>query len=125
MTELDTERPPTTGSAPAGWVPQDSFADRLARIRRHHRWNYTQASIECGFPRQNWRMWEVGGVEPSKLADVIKKIHARTGVDRDWLMWGDAALSGTTAQYYSTYPTLGYPADADSPPAAQRLIPAA
>lgn len=125
MTELDTERPPTTGSAPAGWVPQDSFADRLARVRRHHGWNYTQASVECGFPRQNWRMWEVGGAEPSKLAEVVSKIHARTGVDRMWLMWGDAGLQAPIRRYLRRYVYPGRLGAADGLAAAAGFVPAA
>lgn len=106
-------------------MPQDSFADRLARVRRHQGWNYAEASMECGFPRQNWRLWEVGESQPSNMAQVVEKIHTRTGVDRMWLMWGNAAGAKTTGEYYDPYPHLGYLADECVSPDTSGLVPAA
>lgn len=111
MTELEIARP----SADAGgvdWRPADTFADRLSRVRRHMGWNATEASAECGFGRQNWRKWEVEGTRPSDMAWVVEQIHARTGVDRVWLMWGSDRDDKLTCQYIeeyvSTYPGVPY-----------------
>lgn len=104
MTELETApaAAAATGGAASGWRPTDSFANRLSQVRREMGWNHTTASIECGFSRQNWRKWEMEGVRPSNMAEVVEKIHARTGVDRIWLMWGDA-MSSATRQYRGRY----------------------
>lgn len=107
MTELETARPSrdrtaSTGGSSTAWRPADTFADRLSRVRRHMGWNAAEASVECGFGRQNWRKWEVEGTRPSDMAGVVEKIHARTGVDRMWLMWGDAADGKPISEYFGT-----------------------
>lgn len=114
MTELDTARPSrdrtaSTGGSSTAWRPADTFADRLGRVRRHMGWNAAEASVECGFGRQNWRKWEVEGARPSDMAMVVEKIHTRTGVDLYWLMWGDGASPKPTGQYFGTALSAGCP----------------
>jgi hypothetical protein len=127
MTELDTARLPGAVSASPGgdWRPADTFADRLSRVRRHMGWNAAEASTECGFGRQNWRKWEVEGTRPSDMAQVVEKIHTRTGVDRNWLMWGDSVSAENTRQYFDTYASFGCMEDEQHPPVTLGLIPAA
>lgn len=101
MTDLDTAQvgPPVAG----GWVPNDSFADRLARVRRHQGWNYAEASEACGFARQNWRLWEVAGQMPRDKVDVAAKIAERTGCDFVWLLTGDPGSGKATVRYSLDY----------------------
>ena len=76
-----------TGIA-ARWIPTtDTFGARLALVRNAMGWNMKEAADECGINQTSWGNWEQG-VEPRGLAKAITKIVMRTGVDRDWLLWG-------------------------------------
>lgn len=72
------------------WRPADTFGSRLAWIRQELHWNVKQAADACGLPDQSWRNWE-DGRSPRSMSDVVQAIAAATGVDRDWLMWGQSA----------------------------------
>lgn len=83
----------------ASWVPVESFATRLVQLRRHLGWNQGEAAGRCGLDDGSWSNWE-RGVKPRDMASIVARIHAATGVDRDWLMWGTgsaANVSGDTA----------------------------
>lgn len=72
----------------ASWVPAETFASRLVRLRRELGWNQGEAAARCGLDDGSWSNWE-RGVSPRRMAEVVAAIHEATGVDRDWLMWGD------------------------------------
>lgn len=69
------------------WVPEDTFAARLALVRNHMGWNVKEAADECGIPEQNWRNWEAGR-SPHRIHEKVRKIADRTGVDYRWLLAG-------------------------------------
>jgi transcriptional regulator with XRE-family HTH domain len=82
-----TGRPPGDPSD-GGWVPEDSFADRLARVRRRMGWNFSEAGRACGVTGQSWRLWEQHDRPPRDLLEVAKKIAEGTGCDVVWLLTG-------------------------------------
>lgn len=69
------------------WVPEDTYGDRLARIRRQMHWNVSQAAEACGVSHQSWRNWEAGG-QPSKLMQTTRQIADASGCDPNWLLLG-------------------------------------
>lgn len=77
----------TTETTPRGWVPSDTFAARLVLARHQRRLTQQEAADVCGVSRATWALWE-GGAFPRNMPQVISKIAAGMGVDRDWLMWG-------------------------------------
>lgn len=72
----------TTGSA---WVPELTFAARLALVRNRMGWNAKEAALACGLPAQSWRNWEATK-RPHDFEAVCRKIADRTGCDLAWLM---------------------------------------
>jgi hypothetical protein len=78
----------TTYAVPAGAVPKDSFAARLAVVRVHAGGiNMTQAAKRAGLDAESWRRYEQGR-SPVNLPQVVHQIAEAFGVDREWLMWG-------------------------------------
>lgn len=77
----------TTETTPRGWVPSDTFAARLVLARHQRRLTQQEAADVCGVSRATWALWE-GGAFPRNMPQVISKIAAGMGIDRDWLMWG-------------------------------------
>jgi transcriptional regulator with XRE-family HTH domain len=71
----------------SGWVPRDTFATRLVLARAAAGMTRDEAAAACGLNRATWRLWEQGG-SPRNMAEVVSKIAAGLGVDRDWLLWG-------------------------------------
>ena len=74
-------------------------------VRRRMGWNIKEASAKAGLDDGSWSNWERGAL-PRNLAEVVGRIQAATGVDRDWLVWGtipaDATLSGPKPPYISS-----------------------
>lgn len=68
-------------------MPSDTFATRLLIARSQRDMTQQQAADACGINRATWALWE-GGSSPRNMADVVMKIAAGLGVDRDWLLWG-------------------------------------
>jgi transcriptional regulator with XRE-family HTH domain len=71
-----------------GTIPQWTLSDRLAKARDHARIDQDDLAREMGVSRQSISNWERGYAKPKRpyvwaWADV-------TGVDRDWLLTGDA-----------------------------------
>jgi transcriptional regulator with XRE-family HTH domain len=83
------------------WRPTTNFATRLRAVRRELGLQQDPFAALVGFPRPSVAAWE-GGTRPRDLADVVQKISTATGVDRDWLMWGDPADLGdpVTPQFF-------------------------
>lgn len=69
------------------WIPKDTFADRLAAIRRQKKLTQLEAARACALDDGSWSNWERGG-NPRNMADVVERIAMALNVDRDWLMWG-------------------------------------
>lgn len=69
------------------WIPEDTYGDRLARIRRQMRWNVKQAAEACGVNHQSWRNWEAGG-HPRDLLETMAEIARVSGCDPQWLLLG-------------------------------------
>ena len=70
------------------WIPDtDTFAARLALVRREMGWNIREAERECGISQNLWSNWEAGSA-PRDQIKVSEKISKRTGVDLVWLMLG-------------------------------------
>jgi transcriptional regulator with XRE-family HTH domain len=80
------------------WRPTTNFATRLRAVRRELGLQQDPFAALVGFPRPSVAAWE-GGTRPRDLADVVQKISAATGVDRDWLMWGDPSDQGGLATH--------------------------
>lgn len=82
-------------SATEGWVPapepppEDNFGSRLRRIRRHLDLSTDEIAPMCGIRAVTWRSWEALGSRPRGMNEVVNRIAAATGVDRNWLMWGE------------------------------------
>lgn len=73
-----------------GWVPALTFGAKLALIRQHKGWNIKEAAIACDVRPQSWRGWELENRLPHDQISVVEKIAERTGVDRNWLLFGGA-----------------------------------
>ena len=78
------------------WVPELTFAARLALVRHQMGWNIKEAALACGQPPQSWRGWEIQGRLPQDIVSVAQAISDRTGVDRDWLLFGGPLERATT-----------------------------
>jgi transcriptional regulator with XRE-family HTH domain len=73
------------------WVPSNTFANRLVLVRRElGGMSVKAASMRCGLNYATWSTWE-NGRTPANMAAVVEAIAAGLGVDRDWLMWGEAS----------------------------------
>lgn len=70
------------------WTPEITFGDRLVIIRRHIGTNVETLAANCGLKASTWYSWE-NGSRPQDLPRVVAAIARSTGVDRDWLMWGN------------------------------------
>lgn len=84
MTTTDTQAQQETQP----WVPELTFAARLALVRHKMGWNVKEAATACGFAAQSWRGWELQGREPHRLTTIAMTIATRTGVDYLWLVHG-------------------------------------
>jgi transcriptional regulator with XRE-family HTH domain len=69
------------------WVPTDTFAGRLILVRKELGLGQEEAAQRCDLKPSTWATWELGR-SPRNLVQVVRTIHERLGVDRDWLMWG-------------------------------------
>lgn len=75
---------------PDSWIPDGgSLGARLALVRHSMNWNLKQAANECRLAMNAWARYEQG-IQPRDLLGTVDKIVARTGVDRMWLLTGDA-----------------------------------
>lgn len=71
----------------SGWVPSETFADRLRAVRKHLRLDVVEIAPMCGVAVSTWSSWE-NGARPRGLNDVVQRIAEATRCSRDWLMWG-------------------------------------
>ncbi len=74
------------------WSPDlADFGTRLWATRRRLRWNRKRLSIAVGIPAGTLGQWERGEKSPRNMPEVVQAISDATGVDRDWLMWGETS----------------------------------
>ena len=79
---------------PEPWIPEDSFAARLALVRVHlGGWNVAKTARFCGIDDQTWRNWEAGG-HVRDMEGVCRKIANAVGCSGRWLMVGGQLNSG-------------------------------
>jgi transcriptional regulator with XRE-family HTH domain len=52
---------------------------------------WTQTELARAIEESNFNVsrWESGASRPRDVVSVVRRIVDATGVDRDWLMWGD------------------------------------
>ena len=71
------------------WTAEtDTFGTRIWAMRRELGWNRQRLAAECGVSPASVRSWERGSL-PRNMPQVVQAISDATGVDRDWLMWGE------------------------------------
>lgn len=88
----------TDAAVQPGWLPVDTFGARLALVRQQMGgWNLKRAADECEISRANWAKWE-RGASPRNMHEVVSMISRRTGVSREWLMWGGPLATPTAAR---------------------------
>lgn len=75
------------------WVPELTFAARLALVRHSMGWNLAEAALECGFKAQSWRGWELEHRLPRDRVEVADRIAERTGIDAEWILRGGPLTS--------------------------------
>lgn len=69
-------------------IPELTFGMRIRMVRHQFRLSAEALGKITGHSNVAVRNWERGG-EPKNQAEIVAKICAATGVDRDWLMWGE------------------------------------
>lgn len=84
-------------------IPDDTFASRLDRIRKHFGLTIEQAAERTGLNYGSWSNWERGMV-PRRHVEVAERIATTLGVDLNWLLFGDrprtsAGRYGDTPRY--------------------------
>ena len=73
---------------PERWIPEDTFATRLALVRVWlGGWNVAKVARHCSISPSSWASWE-RGASPHNIHDVCRKIVAATGCDYQWLLGG-------------------------------------
>lgn len=62
---------------------------RLLVVRKTLGMSAATIAKTVGVRQATWSSWETGATRPYGLDEVVTKIAAATGVDRNWLMWGN------------------------------------
>lgn len=75
------------------WVPEDTFASRLALVRNRMGWNVLEAATACEVSDQSWHDWEADKYKPRAMDEVIGRIAKASGCDPVWLMFGNEAVA--------------------------------
>lgn len=94
---------------PEMWIPELTFAARLALVRHRMGWNIKEAALACGLKPQSWRGWELERRLPHNIVLVAETICIRSGVSRDWLLFGGPLVEG------QPNPFVEQPAAEDTP----------
>lgn len=96
---------------PRPWIPNDTFAVRLAAIRvalgeisGTGAWNVKKAATFCGVDAGSWRNWEASK-HPQDYIAVCNKIARKVGCDLDWLVRG-GPLPTPIVRWCSDAPSL-------------------
>ena len=73
-----------------GFIPEESFGSRLHQLRYAKKISSEQMGEICGVTYNAVLAWERGS-SPKNMAEIVMKIVEATGVDRDWLLWGETS----------------------------------
>lgn len=115
-----------TAQPEAGWIPEDTLADRLFRVRRKLGLSQREAATMTGVPYGSWQSMEDG--RQARALDVkVTQISEALGVDRNWLMWGTGASTpgqNTVVRTHRGARTTEQlpPLDSNQQPADQRRL---
>lgn len=82
------DRPVRRVPGPKTWIPENTFASRLVRIRRALRLQLIEISELYDIKMTTYASWERGAM-PHDMTAAIDKIVEATAVDGDWLRFGD------------------------------------
>jgi transcriptional regulator with XRE-family HTH domain len=72
---------------PTGWIPADSFSNRLVVLRRDLNLTIDEVAELTGISPATWSNWERGAT-PMKIEKIVAKIAEKTKVDPEWLALG-------------------------------------
>jgi transcriptional regulator with XRE-family HTH domain len=82
----------------APWVPAPpdvtKFGTRLALTRLALGWSQTEMANALGVDNTSLCRWEGGSNRPRDVLDLVARVHAATGVHREWLLWGEPVPDG-------------------------------
>lgn len=56
-----------------GWVPRDTFSNRLVLVRREQGLSVKEAAARCGIHYATWSTWE-NGRKPADLAGMLELV---------------------------------------------------
>ena len=94
----------------APWVPAlpdvTKFGTRLVLTRLALGWSQTEMANALGVHNTRLSRWESGANRPRDVVHLVSRVHAVTGVDRDWLMWGEPPDGGGSVINGSSRPWL-------------------
>ena len=79
-----------------GVVPQWTLADRIRKAREANDYSQSDLATITGISRASISHYEGGKTRPSKAS--LKLIAMATGVDRYWLLTGEAPGPSTTGE---------------------------
>jgi transcriptional regulator with XRE-family HTH domain len=88
-----------TSEKTAPWIPADTFGMRLRRVRAELNKNGIEFAALCGLDRGQLSAWE-NGTMPRNVAAIAQTVADATGVDREWLAFGDAPVNGCQLPFY-------------------------
>lgn len=72
------------------FIPGETFGSRLHLLRHEKRISSDKMAEICGVTGNAVLAWERGS-SPKNMAEIVMKIVEATGVDRDWLLWGETS----------------------------------
>lgn len=75
----------------AGWIPADSFPNRLHLVRREARVSVEELGEMTGISHSTISSWE-RGTRPGDIEDACRKIADKLGCSYEWLLYGSASL---------------------------------
>ncbi len=70
------------------WVPTNTFGMRVHQLRHACGLSAAELGEITGNAETTVLNWEKGSA-PKNQAEIVDKIARATGVDRNWLMWGE------------------------------------
>lgn len=74
-----------------GWIPADSFPNRLHLVRREARVSVEELGEMTGISHSTISSWE-RGTRPGDVEDASRKIADALGCSYEWLLYGSASL---------------------------------
>lgn len=68
------------------WIPEDTFGDRLRRVRRELKLSQAEFAEKIGEGAKAVGAWEIGIREPRGAVALAKRIELAYGVPAAWLL---------------------------------------